>query len=250
MTPPLSGADIALPADLIDMDVVTVDEAVETIVLPRDGAAVVDLGHARPRQADPYERLVKPVIDRTAGLLLLLVALPIMIPCAIAVTMSLGRPVLLRQRRIGHHGQPFTIYKFRTMRPSRRAARMPYVGPERRRTHKHPNDPRLTRLGRFLRTWSLDELPQLINVVRGEMSLVGPRPEMVEIVDRYEVWQHRRHEVKPGITGLWQVSARGDAPMHELTAIDLEYLDKVSAWTDLRILLMTVPAAFGLRRGF
>lgn len=251
MTPPLSGAaDLAVAAETIDaLDPLPSDAANQTE--PRDvDVAVLDLGSHRPHLGGRYERLCKPLLDRVLGLVLLIALLPVMALCAAAVALSLGRPVLLRQRRIGHLGGEFTIYKFRTMLPSRRAQRLDYVGPERRETHKHPADPRLTPLGRFMRTWSLDELPQLINVVRGEMSLVGPRPEMVEIVERYEAWQHRRHQVKPGVTGLWQVSARGDAPMHELTQVDLEYLDRVSLRTDLRILLLTLPAAFGVRRGF
>ena len=220
--------------------------------LARAGAAgpVVDLGQIRPYEPDLYVRVVKPFVDRLGGLLLLIALMPVMLVSAVAVSISMGRPVLLRQRRIGFQGEIFTIYKFRTMRPSRRQQGLDYVGPERRLTHKHPEDPRMTRCGRFLRTWSLDELPQLLNVVRGDMSLVGPRPEMVEIVERYEPWQHRRHQVRPGVTGLWQVSARGDAPMHELTQIDLDYLERVSLWTDVKILLLTLPAAMGMRRGF
>ena len=248
MTPPLSGgADLALSAEMLSTTAAGVSTPIPAEL---DDAAVIDLREVRPHHVGNYERWVKPLIDRVAAAILLLAVTPVLALCAIAVAVSLGRPILLRQRRVGYRGDEFTIYKFRTMQPSRRSARMHYVGPERRRTHKHPHDPRLTSVGRFLRTWSLDELPQLLNVVRGEMSLVGPRPEMVEIVERYEPWQHRRHQVKPGVTGLWQVSARGDAPMHELTQVDLEYLDRVSLWTDLRILLLTVPAAAGLRRGF
>ena len=92
-------------------------------------------------------------------------------------------------------------------------------------------------------------MPQLWNVVAGQMSLVGPRPEMVQIVDRYEPWQHARHQVKPGVTGLWQVSARGEVPMHEATHIDLEYVESISLWTDIRILALTIPAALGSRTG-
>jgi len=102
------------------------------------------------------------------------------------------------------------IYKFRTMRPDRRQAVLPYSGPDRRVCHETDNDPRHTPLGRFLRKYSLDELPQLWNVLVGDMSLVGPRPELVEVVERYESWQRERHRVKPGLTGLWQVTCRGE----------------------------------------
>jgi lipopolysaccharide/colanic/teichoic acid biosynthesis glycosyltransferase len=142
------------------------------------------------------------------------------------------------------------MYKFRTMAPDRRHEAASYDEPERRKTHKHPDDPRLTPLGRFLRKWSLDELPQLWNVVRGEMSLVGPRPEMLGIVDTYDHWQHARHAVKPGLTGLWQVSARGDGPMHENTHLDLAYVRQVRFGSDCKILFMTIPALLGRQRGF
>jgi lipopolysaccharide/colanic/teichoic acid biosynthesis glycosyltransferase len=120
----------------------------------------------------------------------------------------------------------------------------------RRRTHKTPDDPRHTRLGRFLRAYSLDELPQLINVLRGELSLVGPRPELPEVVADYQPWQHARHGVKPGITGLWQTTDRANGePMHLHVDRDLEYIQRVSARTDVTILLLTVPVLLGLSRG-
>lgn len=119
----------------------------------------------------------------------------------------------------------------------------------RRRTHKTPDDPRHTGLGRFLRAYSFDELPQLVNVLRGELSLVGPRPELPEVVASYEPWQHARHEVKPGLTGLWQTTDRGSGePMHLHVDRDLEYIERISVRTDLAILLVTVPVLLGLDR--
>jgi lipopolysaccharide/colanic/teichoic acid biosynthesis glycosyltransferase len=197
----------------------------------------------------PYVRLVKPVIDRSVGFVLLLVALPVLLAVALAVRISLGTGVIFTQDRIGQRGEIFRIYKFRTMRPSRRREHRPFEGEDRRMTHKHPDDPRLSAVGRVLRRLSLDELPQLINVVKGDMSLVGPRPELVSIVADYEPWQHRRHCVKPGVTGLWQVSAR-ERPMHEATDVDLDYVDSISFLTDLRILLRTIPAALGRKKGW
>lgn len=197
-----------------------------------------------------YERLLKPAIDRVGALVLIVLCAPVLLLASLAVGLTLGSPVILRQRRVGHHGRRFWIFKLRTMQPDRRLQRVPFNGADRRLHHKVPHDPRLTRLGRFLRSWSIDELPQLFNVLTGDLSLVGPRPELESIVEDYAAWQHCRHEVKPGVTGLWQVSARGDAPMHELTEIDLEYIDKISLWTDLKILGLTVPAALGLRRGY
>ena len=197
-----------------------------------------------------YERFVKPVFDRVVGLVLVVCTMPVMLVVALLVLLRLGAPVLLRQPRVGKDGQVFGVYKFRTMRPDRRSNALPVVH-DRRVTHKHPNDPRLVGIGRFLRKWSLDELPQLLNVVRGEMSLVGPRPELVTIVARhYAPWQHARHQVKPGVTGLWQVTERGDGEMHEHTLTDLRYLGEVTLRNDLRILLRTIPAALGVNKGF
>ncbi|MBT8216923.1 MAG: sugar transferase [Acidimicrobiia bacterium] len=193
---------------------------------------------------------MKGLIDRVVGLVLAVLTLPIVIPVAIAVFIDLGLPVFLRQERVGINGKVFKVVKFRSMEPDRRdQAPRSFVGTDRRVNHKSEDDPRLTPVGRFIRKWSLDELPQLWNVVMGQMSLVGPRPEMVQIVDRYEPWQHARHQVKPGVTGLWQISARGELPMHEATHIDLEYVDTISFSTDLRILAKTLPAALGSRTG-
>jgi lipopolysaccharide/colanic/teichoic acid biosynthesis glycosyltransferase len=120
----------------------------------------------------------------------------------------------------------------------------------RRRTHKSVHDPRHTRFGRALRALSLDELPQLVNVLRGELSLVGPRPELVEVVATYEPWQHARHAVKPGLTGLWQITERGDhEPMHRHVDTDLRYIDQLSLATDLRILALTPLVLLGLFGG-
>ena len=113
--------------------------------------------------------------------------------------------------------------------------------PDRRLTHKTENDPRHTNFGRTLRRTGLDELPQLVNVLRGEMSLVGPRPELPLIVSGYSPWQHACHDVRPGITGLWQISARGTIPMHEAVGTDLEYIRTVSLRVDLKILARTIP---------
>ena len=207
-------------------------------------------GDAAARKRGTYERVVKGLIDRVVGLVLAVLTLPIVIPVAIAVFIDLGLPVFLRQERVGINGKVFKVIKFRSMEPDRRGqAPRSFVGTDRRVNHKSEDDPRLTPVGRFIRKWSLDELPQLWNVVMGQMSLVGPRPEMVQIVDRYEPWQHARHQVKPGVTGLWQISARGEVPMHEATHIDLEYVDTISFSTDLRILAKTLPAAFGSRTG-
>lgn len=189
-----------------------------------------------------YVRVGKPAIDRAVGAIALIVATPVIGAVALAVRVRIGTPVLFRQRRCGLNGESFDVLKFRTMRTDRRADRRA-VSMDRRMTHKSDADPRHTNVGRQLRKWSLDELPQLWNVMRGEMSLVGPRPELVEIVARYEPWQHQRHLVRPGLTGLWQISRRGEGLMHLYTDTDLEYVATVSLRTDLKILFRTLPAA-------
>lgn len=203
-----------------------------------------------PRARGPYERFVKPGLDIVVGTLLTIITLPAVLAITVAIWISMGRPAVFTQKRVGRGGRSFTVFKFRTMAHDRRALETPFVGQDRRFVHKSPEDPRITRVGRFLRKWSLDEIPQFWNVVLGQMSLVGPRPELVEIVEtKYEPWQHRRHEVKPGITGLWQVSLRNGAEMHQTTEVDLEYLRSVTFLGDLKILLWTVPAALGYRMG-
>ena len=195
----------------------------------------------RPRTR--YELYVKPVMDRSAGFVLAIVALPILLGIAAAVRIKLGKGVIYKQRRVGRGGAVFTMYKFRTMAPDRRQAVRPYAGTDRRVCHKRDDDPRHTPFGLFLRCSSLDELPQLWNVIRGEMSLVGPRPELPHIVERYEPWQHERHQVKPGITGFWQLSGRAGGLAYEGVELDIDYLRALSFSTDVGVLLRTVPVA-------
>lgn len=224
--------------------------------MDRQGSAATRIEPLDPRRfaeisftPSLYVQVVKPAIDFIGGLILTIVTLPICLIVAFLVYRDLGNPIILKQQRVGRGGRLFNVYKFRSMEPDRRAGPPDFVGADRRVSHKDANDPRLTDLGRFMRRWSLDELPQLWNVVLGDMSLVGPRPEMVQIVEQYEPWQHQRHVVKPGVTGLWQVSARGDLPMHEATDIDIDYVDSISFAKDLEILLRTIPAAMGDGKG-
>ena len=195
----------------------------------------------RHRTLSPYERFAKPVIDRAAAAILLILLSPALIAIGLGIRLAMGRPVLFGQRRAGHGGAPFTMLKFRTMLLDRRLRNVPVL-PEcdRRVTHKSRSDPRHTTLGRWLRKTSLDELPQLIHVLRGQMSLVGPRPELIALVNDYAPWQQTRHIVKPGVTGLWQTTERGDGRMlHECTRLDLEYIANISLRLDLLILLRT-----------
>ncbi len=197
-----------------------------------------------------YRRSIKPIFDRIAGMVFSILTFPIVAVAVLAIWAQLGRHAIYKQKRIGRGGEEFIVFKLRTMRPDRRDAEvLSFDGVDRRVNHKSPDDPRHVPLGRFLRKWSIDELPQFWNVALGHMSLVGPRPELPHIVARYEAWQHRRHEVKPGITGLWQVSERGEGPMHEATDVDIEYVDSISLRGDLKLLLLTIPAAMGSQKG-
>lgn len=195
-----------------------------------------------------YVRIWKPGIDRILAVILILLSAPVMALLAVVIRVTLGQDVFFSQSRIGQHGRPFNVLKFRTMLPERRRAQVPIPFPDRRCTHKAKNDPRHTSIGRFLRRWSLDELPQLFNVVRGQMSLIGPRPELPSVVARYEPWQHVRHSVKPGMTGLWQVVARGVDPMEERIDLDIYYAQSLCPALDLKILMATVKAVMA-RRG-
>jgi lipopolysaccharide/colanic/teichoic acid biosynthesis glycosyltransferase len=158
-----------------------------------------------------------------------------------------GGPVLFRQQRVGLHGRPFEIVKFRSMVPDaehRRpelSTRNEITGP----AFKVTADPRVSRSGAFLRRSSLDELPQLWNVLRGSMSLVGPRPPLPDEVAAYDVWHRRRLSMKPGITGLWQVAARREPEFDRWVRIDLDYIDRWSLWLDLKIIARTLPAILG-----
>ena len=192
-----------------------------------------------------YARFAKPVLDRTVALALLVALTPLLAVLALVVRVTLGRDVLFRQPRVGLHGRVFTIYKFRTMRPDRRVAATTIDGVDRRVAIVSDADPRHTRAGQWLRRRGLDELPQLWNVLRGDMSLVGPRPEMPAYVARYEPWEHRRHTVRPGITGLWQVSHRaGDVPMEALVRIDLDYIERVSFSLDAQLIGRSLVGVF------
>jgi len=166
------------------------------------------------------------ILGAGAGLVLLS---PVLLTISLMIRRRMGRPVFFRQTRPGLHGRPFSMIKFRTMRDAVDAAGRPL-----------PDAERLTGLGRFLRATSLDELPELWNVLRGEMSLVGPRPLLMEYLPLYTPFQARRHEVRPGITGWAQVNGRNAISWDEKFALDVWYVDNRSLWLDLRILWLTV----------
>jgi exopolysaccharide biosynthesis polyprenyl glycosylphosphotransferase len=193
-----------------------------------------------------WEGLAKQLMDFFGALFLLAVALLPMAVIALSIKLTSRGPALFRQKRSGHNGAPFTLYKFRTMVTNAEQfkheleAMNEMTGP----VFKVTNDPRVTRLGKFLRRYSLDELPQLWNVLRGEMSLVGPRPLPVDEVKRFNDFAHRRRlSVKPGLTCLWQVKGRNEiSDFKDWVRLDLEYIDNWSLWLDLKILLLTGPA--------
>ena len=197
-------------------------------------------------------RLAKRALDIAWSFIGLILVSPILAVLAIAVKLESRGPVLFRQQRLGLGGRPFTLYKFRSMHSSAEQGR--------HREHVHdlirgepgeatppegvwtpiPSDPRVTRLGSFLRRSHLDEVPQLLNVLRGEMSLVGPRPPIPYEVDVYQPWHLRRLSVIPGLTGLWQATAWGRLSFDEGVALDVAYVERRSFWLDLRLILLTL----------
>ncbi len=187
------------------------------------------------------------VIGASIGLIAIA---PLMLAFAVAIKLDSGGPVFFRQLRVGRHGRRFYMLKFRTMVDG--AEQMKDELRERNEAQeglfKIAADPRVTRMGRFLRTTALDELPQLLNIVRGEMSLVGPRPLVVEEDERIEGWHRRRLELMPGMTGPWQILGPARVPLKEMVALDYLYVANWSLWTDVKILLRTVPHVLG-RRG-
>lgn len=176
-----------------------------------------------------YRNILKRLLDITGAAVLLLVLAPVLLVIAILVAANLGYPVLFRQVRAGRNGKSFTILKFRTMRAAHDAA-----------GRSLPDEERLSRFGKVLRSSSLDELPELFNVLYGDMSLVGPRPLIVAYLERYTPEQARRHEVRPGITGLAQVNGRNTLDWDERFMLDVRYVDSVSFLLDAKILWLTL----------
>jgi exopolysaccharide biosynthesis polyprenyl glycosylphosphotransferase len=193
---------------------------------------------------------LKRVIDLMLASLIVLALGPVLLAIAILIKLDSPGPVIYRQQRVGKDGSLFPMYKFRSMRQDADKllealrAQNEATGP----LFKMRQDPRVTRVGRVLRRLSLDELPQLLNVVKGEMSLVGPRPPLQSEVEKYEDWQHGRLRAVPGITGLWQVSGRSEVPFHDMVRLDLHYIRNWSLGLDFEILVRTLPAVL-LQRG-
>jgi exopolysaccharide biosynthesis polyprenyl glycosylphosphotransferase len=205
-----------------------------------DGTPVYSLVSGPDRVA---ALLVKRAVDVIVAGASLVILLPVMAAIALAIRFREGSPVIFRQRRVGLHGRPFEVLKFRTMTIDAELRYADLVDRSDPRAFKLADDPRITPIGRFLRRSSVDELPQLWNVLKGEMSLVGPRPAPPREVETYDLWHRRRLSMKPGITGLWQVTARGSDDFNDRANLDLSYIDRWSLWLDLKILARTVPAA-------
>jgi exopolysaccharide biosynthesis polyprenyl glycosylphosphotransferase len=203
------------------------------------GIPMLDL---RAPALSEYQRMMKRVFDLVISLPLLITLLPFLGIIAVAIRLDSRGQILYCPERVGENGRLFKMYKFRTMVVNADQLRhlVEREDENGRVIHKTPDDPRITRIGRLLRHASLDELPQVINVLKGDMSMVGPRPEMPQLVEKYELWQRKRFAVPQGMTGWWQIHGRSDKPMHLHTEEDLYYVQHYSIWLDVQILIRTL----------
>jgi lipopolysaccharide/colanic/teichoic acid biosynthesis glycosyltransferase len=214
--------------------------------LAPDGVSALDI----PDHESATYRFLKRAFDLVVGTVILLLLIPVVPIVALMIWLDSPGPILFRQTRLGRGGLPFSFYKFRSMivdadgKMADVAGQNEQSGP----VFKMREDPRITAVGRFLRRSSLDEIPQILNVLRGDMCVVGPRPALPREVARYQPWQRRRMDVKPGLTCLWQISGRSHIGFDEWMRLDIEYLRTRSIRTDVVILLKTIPAVMA-RRG-
>jgi len=229
-----------------DIDLIVASSLIDvagdrTTIRPVDGLPMLHVDHPRLTGG---RRFIKEAFDRISAASLIFLLSPVLIVVSLAIRLNSPGPVLFRQVRVGRHGREFVIYKFRTMYidAEARLAELRHLNDYDGVLFKMRNDPRITRVGRWLRRFSLDELPQVFNVIRGQMSLVGPRPPLPEEVAAYPDDARRRLVVKPGMTGLWQVSGRSDLPWEEAVRLDLRYVENWSIPMDLAILLRTLTA--------
>jgi exopolysaccharide biosynthesis polyprenyl glycosylphosphotransferase len=237
-----AGANFKLVPDLYELSLSRIDvDALEGIPL---------IGLKR-NLTSSWQYRIKRLIDVIGSGAMILITSPVLLLIALAIKLDSPGPILHRQTRVGYRGEAFCCFKFRSMHVNAdqilQQLRQRTDGDERGK-FKLRNDPRRTRVGRFIRRTSLDELPNLFNVFRGEMSLVGPRPPMPHEVERYEDWERARLEMPPGITGLWQVRGRSDIDFNEMVLMDLYYIENWSLRLDFQILLQTIPAVLS-RRG-
>lgn len=238
-----AGAEFKLIPDLYELSLSMIDmDTLEGIPL---------IGIKQPT-IGPWIYLVKRGIDLTIATLILLLGSPIWLLAALVIKLDSRGPVLFKQQRIGYRGRPFQVYKFRSMRQhaDHELAALRQMNEASGPIFKIKEDPRLTRVGKLLRKTSIDEIPQLLNVLKGEMSLVGPRPPLPGEVEQYEAWEQGRLEVLPGMTGLWQVRGRSELDFDEMVLMDLYYIENWSLRLDLYILLKTIPAVLFSRGAY
>jgi len=227
------------------LDILTVHTAIESL-------RGVPLVSVREPPISGLNAVIKRAFDFCSALVSFALCAPLMMVIGLLIKLDSPGPVFFRQERAGRYGKPFRMWKFRTMVADAEQQLSQLVDVEKleQPVFKLKEDPRVTRVGRWLRRTSLDELPQLINVLRGEMSLVGPRPEQVDLAKRYTASQAQRLLVKPGITGSMQVSGRGDLPFEERLKLELAYIENYSLWEDVKILLRTIPAILSTRGAY
>jgi lipopolysaccharide/colanic/teichoic acid biosynthesis glycosyltransferase len=213
---------------------------------------IVPLFRLRPPVFEGFDYALKRTFDLTLSTVGLILLSPVLLAIGVAVRLGSRGPAIYRSIRPGMAGKPFYCFKFRTMREHSDQIQddLEPLNEKTGALFKIRNDPRLTSVGRLLRRFSLDELPQLVNVIRGEMSLVGPRPLPMRDFERLEEWHKKRYLVLPGITGLWQVSGRAELDFDDLVRLDFLYLERWSIFLDLSILLKTVPAVLSRRGAF
>ena len=203
--------------------------------------AGVPMINLRDPALNEVQRMLKRVFDLALGGIIMLFILPILSVVAVAIKVDSDGPIIFRQKRVGENGRLFSMYKFRSMivGAENMQDEVTEIDEQGHVIYKKVDDPRITRAGRIIRRTSLDELPQLFNVLKGDMSLVGPRPELPFMIGQYEPWQHKRFSVPQGMTGWWQINGRADKPLHLHTEDDIYYIQNYSLWMDLYILLKT-----------
>jgi lipopolysaccharide/colanic/teichoic acid biosynthesis glycosyltransferase len=195
-----------------------------------------------------FAKIMKVVIDYTLTPFAIILAMPIFIFTTLAIYIDDPGPIIFKAKRVGKDGKQFYFFKFRSMRVNADQMKDALLAQNESKDgviFKMKRDPRITRVGRLIRRTSIDELPQLFNVIRGDMSLVGPRPPLPREVALYTLEERKRLHVKPGITGRWQISGRSDIPFQQQVQYDLEYINSKGIWKDIKILLQTIPAVIG-----
>lgn len=206
----------------------------------------------------PLYLATKRLLDIASAVTLIIISSPLLLACAAAIKRTSPGPALYRQKRLGRNGREFMLYKFRTMHDKADSEGIHRVfvaefiknGSAKRTSYKMKTDPRVTKIGQLLRRSSLDELPQLFNVLKGDMSLVGPRPPVPYELESYKSWHLKRLSVRPGMTGLWQVAGRSGVPFDEMVMLDLYYIENWSLWMDISLVLKTLPAVLSARGAY